>query len=159
MNQKNIILSSIIAFFLLFSGCSSKEDESEKLNYEEKITDGIKTIYNSAKPSFTEINYNFKTKCIISAENENDSILLFKSIERVKMDSKKNIYVLDLKGFQVVKFDSKGNHIKSFGSQGNGPGEFLDPYDMEIRNDTLYVADNGLKKVLRFDIDGKFIKI
>ncbi len=157
MKQRNLLFLSIIVIFLLISGCTSKEEKTINLNYEEKITNGIKTIYNSAEPSVTEINYNFKTTCVISAENENDSILLFKSIERIKIDSKKNIYVLDLKGFQVVKFDSRGNHIKSFGNQGTGPGEFLDPYDMEIRNDTLYVADNGLKKVLRFDIDGKFI--
>ena len=45
-----------------------------------------------------------------------------------------------------------------FGKYGNGEGEFIWPTDIAISSDnTLYVTDEHMDKILSFDLDGKFI--
>ena len=47
-----------------------------------------------------------------------------------------------------------GNHILDFGLRGRGPGETLDVSSVNLMNDTLYVYDANLKKLVLYDIRG-----
>jgi len=75
----------------------------------------------------------------------------------VDVDSKQNLYVLDVENCVVFKLDQTGKAILNFGRYGAGDGEFDDATDIEIdQNDNVLVADNGNHRVLKFDSEGKF---
>jgi len=58
----------------------------------------------------------------------------------------------------VYKFDSGGKFVKSFGSYGEGPGEFQNPHHISVDDkDNLMIVDLGPQKLLKYDRNGAFI--
>ena len=83
----------------------------------------------------------------------------------VAWDSDDNIYVGD--GYfnsRIAKFDKHGNWVKSWGSRGSGgqhatdnPGQFNNPHNIGIdRQNNVYAADRGNRRIQVFDRDGNF---
>jgi hypothetical protein len=83
----------------------------------------------------------------------------------VAWDSDDNIYISD--GYinsRVAKLDPHGNWIKSWGERGTGgqhanenPGSFSTPHNIGVdRQNNVYVADRGNRRIQVFDRDGKF---
>ena len=59
---------------------------------------------------------------------------------------------------RVVKFDSQGNFIKSWGGIGTAPGQFRTPHGLAMDSrGRLFVADRGNVRIQIFDQDGNFI--
>jgi hypothetical protein len=90
---------------------------------------------------------------------------LFRSPTDIAWDSDDNIYISD--GYvnsRVAKFDKRGNWIKSWGSRGTGgpqatenPGQFNTPHNIGVdRQNNVYVADRGNRRIQVFDRDGTF---
>lgn len=71
-----------------------------------------------------------------------------------------SFYVSDGYGnSRVVKFSPSGKYIKSWGTYGKKPGEFIIPHGIAIdRKQTLYVADRQNNRIQLFDTSGNFIK-
>ncbi|MFO7769290.1 MAG: NHL repeat-containing protein [bacterium] len=68
-------------------------------------------------------------------------------------------YVLDQADHRVLRFDGQGDYLGSFGREGEGPGEFLDPADLALLEDgTLVVTDYGNGRVGLFDAGGTFLR-
>ncbi len=58
----------------------------------------------------------------------------------------------------VLKFDSAGTLLTTWGSQGTGPGEFDTPHSIVVDSEGLvYVADRQNRRVQIFDEDGTYI--
>ncbi|HGJ65962.1 TPA: hypothetical protein ENS27_11320 [bacterium] len=73
----------------------------------------------------------------------------------VTVDSKDNIYVLDVKNNVIIKYRSSGEEITSFGRYGSGAGEFDNASDMVIdKQDNILIADKGNNRVVKFDSAG-----
>jgi hypothetical protein len=70
-----------------------------------------------------------------------------------------SMYVVD--GFtnsRIVQFDKTGAFVKSWGTKGDGPGQFKSPHAIAIdRDGRIYVADRGNSRVQIFDADGKYL--
>ena len=59
---------------------------------------------------------------------------------------------------RVLKFDSQGNFIKSWGELGDGPGQFNQPHALAMDSQgRLFVGDRGNNRIQIFDQDGNFI--
>jgi NHL repeat len=89
----------------------------------------------------------------------------FRAPTDVAFDSDDNIYISD--GYinsRVAKFDKHGNWVKSWGERGTGgehanenPSSFSTPHNIGIdRQNNVYVADRGNRRIQVFDRDGKF---
>jgi DNA-binding beta-propeller fold protein YncE len=76
----------------------------------------------------------------------------------VAWDSSGNIFVADGVGnARVAKFNSKGVFIKSWGSSGNGPGQFGTVRAIAVdAQGNVYVADSTNKRIQVFDNNGTF---
>jgi len=60
---------------------------------------------------------------------------------------------------RLVKFDSTGTLMTSWGGTGTGPGQFDTPHSIVVdQAGLLYVADRQNRRVQIFDEDGKYIK-
>jgi hypothetical protein len=78
--------------------------------------------------------------------------------EDVTSDEFGNIYVLDQGWDKVLKFDKDGKFILSFGRSGSGYKEFKDPSGISYYDKTLYVADTGNNRILRFQLSTDIAK-
>jgi hypothetical protein len=85
----------------------------------------------------------------------------------VTWDKNDNIYVSD--GYfnsEIAKFDEHGYWLKRWGAPGKGgehanenPGQFSNPHNIGVdRNDNIYVADRGNRRIQVFDNEGNFKK-
>ena len=78
-------------------------------------------------------------------------LYFFGAISDIAADSKGNIYVADVKNFNIQVFSETGEHLRSIGEEGRGPSEFKLIWDLEIGdNDILYAFDRGLRRISVF---------
>jgi hypothetical protein len=85
----------------------------------------------------------------------------FEQPKDIAHDSQGNLYVLDAGNYRVQKFNSDGEFMFAWGSEGNNPGEFSDyTTALEIdQNDNVYIVDNFYDKVQKFNSDGEFVSL
>ena len=97
----------------------------------------------------------------LAIENKQGSKNNFYSVSKVVADSAGNIYVAceSKMGCCIQKYDFKGNYLRTIGSEGKGPGEFLPKFNFDIGPDNLiYVCDYGNQRISKFTLDGDFIE-
>jgi hypothetical protein len=70
----------------------------------------------------------------------------FDQPEGSTIDFAGNIYIVDAMKDSIFKFNSFGDELQSFG----GPEIFKSPYAVAFFDKTLYVADTGNNRILRF---------
>jgi len=76
----------------------------------------------------------------------------------VTIDSNGNILVCDPSNHKILKFNSEGGFISTFGSKGNGSGQFNVPYGITVNSKgNIIVSDNGNHRIQIFDSEGKFV--
>lgn len=91
---------------------------------------------------------------------DNDfNVPLFNQPTDVAFDSRGNIYVSDGYGnARIVKFDSNGRLLTTWGTKGSDPGQFNLPHTIVIdAQDRIYVGDRENKRVQIFDTEGTFL--
>lgn len=120
------------------SSSSAVPAVNQNLSDLEKIT-CLKKI-GEIKDGFCEEEYNF-----------------FVKITSLCVDTDNNLYVADSGQHRIFKFDHQGEFINSFGSQGQGPGDFLGILRMSFGNDgRLYITDDGNWRLSTFSSRGEF---
>jgi sugar lactone lactonase YvrE len=69
------------------------------------------------------------------------------------------IYLVDQGHNRIVKFDVNGDVLTTWGSSGNGDGQFQDPSSVAVdpTSNKVYVADPINKRIQVFDPDGHFL--
>ncbi|MBK8945426.1 MAG: 6-bladed beta-propeller [Ignavibacteriae bacterium] len=82
---------------------------------------------------------------------------LFLYPSNVRIDEKKNIYIVDNLDCSVSKFDKSGNFITKYGRKGKGPGEFDNAFYFDVTQDgkVAIVSPNDFKFTV-FDNDKMF---
>jgi DNA-binding beta-propeller fold protein YncE len=71
---------------------------------------------------------------------------IFSQPEGSALDNSFNIFIADADKDSIYKFNSFGDELQSFG----GPETFNQLYGVDFFNKTLYVADTGNNRILRF---------
>lgn len=66
-------------------------------------------------------------------------------------DSSDNIYVADWGNNRIQKFDSNGNYITKWGTQGTGDGQFQEPTGIALdSSDNVYIVDRDNSRIQVF---------
>ena len=74
------------------------------------------------------------------------------------IDTQANVYVIDLKNIRIQKFDSNGNYLTQWGTEGAGEGQFTHPFDIAIdKQNNIYISDVGSNMIQKFDQTGRFL--
>lgn len=76
----------------------------------------------------------------------------------VAMDDDGAIYACDHGENNIKKFDANGKFVKIIGKEGQGPGDFGRPLNMEIAKDRIVVWDSMNMRISVLNLDGEFIK-
>ena len=80
----------------------------------------------------------------------------------VAVDTNNNMYIVDKNNFRILKYDSEGNFVTKWGSEGTGNGEFQTPYGVATYDDFfdgiyVYVSDSFNNCIQKFDSYGNFV--
>ncbi len=116
---------------------------------------------------FTQIGQNFyKVQCLTTGSEQEyiqkydpsqggiDLLTIgkFQQPEDVTVDGEFNLYVIDAAKDSLFKFSSSGKEMHSFGGTGNGVNQFKNPQGVAHHYQTLYVADTGNNRIVRFKL-------
>jgi uncharacterized protein (TIGR03663 family) len=85
----------------------------------------------------------------------------FTNPKGIKVDDQGNIWVMDAGNSRVEEFDPAGKVLRSWGSNGSGPGMFKDdPWGIAVDSQRgfVYVADTWNHRIQKFDLTGRYIK-
>ncbi len=75
-------------------------------------------------------------------------------------DGAGNLYLLDRQASRVTVVDSTGALVRSFGRQGNGPGELASPMGMAVFPEgQVVISDLGNRGFVVFDAEGAFLRL
>ncbi len=145
-----------IVLFLLH--CGPKQDKVERI-----VEDGVEIVINHLEPYKIGSQSSFTLEEILTIDTEDDEIanLGIPDIFGFEVNSEGEIYILRAykgEGDFIFKFNKNGEFIKSFGSQGQGPGELQNPHYIAIgHNDNLMISDLNQQILRKYNKDGVFI--
>ena len=95
----------------------------------------------------------------VIGENESDEHEWFSSIRGAGLLSDGSIVAVDRNSAEVRIYDGTGEHLRSVGRHGEGPGEFNDPFRLWITTgDTLWVGDYRPWRYNLFTPQGEFVR-
>ena len=148
-----LVQVGIIALIFIISFACQKQKAGWQGTVEEE--NGIRVVTNPAEPLYGELVFELEEDLSIgSVDNENT---MFYQIRGIAVNSQNNIYVLDSGNHRIQKYDKDGNYLQTIGRKGEGPGEFMSPYDIVLdEKGNIYVSE-GMKMHV-FDPKGNSIK-
>ena len=146
----------ITALSVLASASCSKKAAQWKGRIE--IDAGIPVVHNPNEPISSRDALTLTSDLAIGQESDGPQAVVFRNLLPygcVDTDAAGNIYVLDSGADTVFKFDTRGSLLKSFGRQGQGPGEFQSATCLKIMPDgRIVIVDDMARKRLAFSLDG-----
>lgn len=89
---------------------------------------------------------------------EGDEAYMFTAISAIAVTPADTIYVLDGDAFQIKVYDTSGKHVRTFGREGDGPGEFRSPSLLTLLGDTLVVYDWRARRLSCFTLGGTLLR-
>jgi len=154
--MKRLILVTL--FFTLISVllivCSNDLSYDTALFTAEEI-DGVRYIHNHASQlGYTSgVNLELLGK-IGKLESEDEKDILFDPVDAARL-SNGDILILEGRGCTVKRYNKDYEYISSFGQNGQGPGDLLDPFCIRLSENKLYVAGMHVH-VSIFSLDGSY---
>ncbi len=149
---RNIPVGIIAFIFIVTSACQKQKSGWQGTIEEEN---GVKVVKNPAEPMYGELALELEEDLAIgSLEDENYS---FYRIGGMAVDSQGNIYVVDSGNQRIQKYDKDGNYLQTIGRKGQGPGEFMRPFNILLdEQDNIYLME--IRRLHLFDPKGNFMK-
>jgi len=142
----------LILIFIMSSGCQKQKTGWQGTIEEEN---GIRVVKNPAEPLYGELVLELEED--LSIGSVEDEKYMFYRIGDIAVDSQNNIYILDGGNYRIQKFDKDGNYLQTIGRKGQGPGEFMQPFNVFLdEQGNIYVME--LRKLHLFDPKGNYIK-
>jgi hypothetical protein len=147
------VQAGILVFFFVISPACQKQKTGWQGLIEEK--NGIKVVKNPAEPMYGELILELEEDLTIGSTDDENT--LFYRIRDIAVDTQNNIYVMDSGNYRIQKFDKEGNYLQTIGRKGQGPGEFMRPFNIFLdEQGNIYVME--LRKLHLFDPKGNYIK-
>ena len=154
--MKKIYYPILVVVCLLLFTASNPQKATWKGSIEKK--NGVTVVNNPKKPIYANEVIVFEEELIIGKSDGPQEYIL-NHISSFAADESGNIFILDMKPFRVLVYDKKGKFLRSIGREGQGPGEFQIPGNIQITDQNeLMVCDSGRSAILFFSIEGRFLR-
>ena len=148
-----IVLS--VLFFIVFVSCDRQKTEWKG---QMKTVDGITVLENPKTPIYEQPILTLSEDLRIG-EEENRPEYLFYKISSIAVDREENIYVTDEGEKHIKVFNRQGEHLRTIGSPGQGPGELGRPTETFIAmNNELTVTDPRRRELHLFTTEGRYLE-
>ena len=149
----------IFAFSISLVACSGSSEESTN-GHTFQISDesGIPVALTTGGPKYQEDLFEFEEVLRLEQDVSREETILYRAWQYLMCDDG-NYYVNDRGNTRIAVFGADGKYIRSFGRDGDGPGEFRYPNILWISGDILAVYDSRNRRTTLFNIDGTVLKI
>jgi hypothetical protein len=149
----SIVFSSLFLLTLFGSIACQKQKTGWQGTVEEE--NGIRVVKNPAEPLYGELTLGLEEDLSIGSVDDKNT--MFYQIGDIAVDSQGNLYVLDSGNQRIQKYDTDGNYVQTIGRKGQGPGEFMRPFDLLLdEQDNIYLME--IRKIHVYDQQGNSTK-
>ena len=83
----------------------------------------------------------------------------FNSPWSVAISSTDEVFVADSGNHRIQLFRLDGSFVRSWGSRGSAPGQFVLPAGVAVHGDLVLVSDAGNHRIQCFGLDGSFVRM
>lgn len=157
MKNKTRIISIVFILSVCIIVISCEQKKAEWKGIVEEVN-GIMVVKNPKDPMYKNDVMILEEDLTIGKKIQSEEPV-FIDISVIQVDSNGHIYVLDGRARRIRVFDKEGNHIRSFGREGQGPGEFQLANDMVLTPDeNIMVLDRGNYRLSFFSKEGELLK-
>jgi sugar lactone lactonase YvrE len=109
-------------------------------------------------PAYEKGTGEFVVDYTIGGDIEDEDYFLARPID-LALDAEGNLFVLDSGNYCIKKFDPEGKLLKTFGRQGEGPGEMAGPIAIETyRDGRVFLNDYRNRRFTVFDHEGNCLE-
>lgn len=109
----------------------------------------------SEEPESSQVEVEVTERVVVRNDSLNPEPILYAG--RVETDAAGRIFVADRFANNVKVYDASGGHIRTFGEEGSGPGEFEMMRGFAVMHDSIFVYDQSLKRLNIFSRDGELL--
>ena len=150
MNKFYLIV--VLASALIFSSCGKGPEDGASV----EVVDGIELVHNTAVPRNPGKSLALEEELAIGGD-EGDSALIVEAGHFI-VNEDGTFFIADRRDFNIKVFDKDGNHLRTIGKKGEGPGEFqYVAYITFIPDGRLLVMDFQARRTSLFESSGEFI--
>ena len=143
---------------ILWASQACKKQNSQEIREETGIVERETTIISiSTEETFYDsvMGNSSDTEYVVLQENDDT---MFSEIGKIVCHGNK-YYILDRVGsYTAVSFNHDGTPNAVYGRRGNGPGEYVFPWDIDIDDNYVYILDENHKKLILYSHTGQFIR-
>ena len=148
--KKKIILSFLVG---MLSACSYYEKKAESIVSPNCEISTVKISIDEAYYDSVASRISDTTFMIL----DEDDNTMFSYVDKIVAYNDK-YYLLDQSALRtVVSFEKDGSPGHRYGRVGQGPGEYVFPWDMDVDETGVYVLDTNSKKVIHYSEEGTFL--
>jgi hypothetical protein len=144
-------------FFLCLSLLSIWGQNNAQISIEE----GAQIVNNPEKPRVLHgepSKMTIKKELVIGKKQGRDEYL-FSNIKGIAVDDTGKIFVLDSKRILIRVFDKSGNHLRTIGKKGQGPGELQTPQHIfTTHQGEIMIEDHSPRQFVFYTLDGQFLR-
>ena len=150
-------MSILVLFLILLTSLSCSKSVTEWKGTIEEI-DGVLVVKNPKEPIYIKEVFSIQEELRIGTQ-EGEEEYMFNQVRGVDVDTEGNIYVLDSQSVKVSVFDGNGRFLRTFGRQGQGPGEMQMPIFIQITSDEeIVIFDPSTRRLIFSSQDGDYLR-
>jgi len=150
---------SLAGVLVFFTGCESEGDAGGWSGSVEALPNGAVRVVNPAEGLWgPEAEWSLTNELVLG-QIEGPEEEVFSNLIALEVDDEGRIYVLDRDLNQLRIFSPDGEHLRSVGGPGEGPGEFRAANGLEwLPGDSLLVIDQRGNRYSVFSREGEFAR-
>lgn len=151
--MRKAIMIFVSAIVLIFLSCSKSPENAASV----EVVDGIELVHNTVVPLHPEKSLTLEEELAIGGDEEGGEPVLLQAGYFI-VDENGNFYITDRRDFNIKVFDQEGNHLRTIGKKGEGPGEFqYAGFIAFLPDGRLLAMDYQARRTSLFDSSGEFI--
>ena len=148
----------VFVFVVLVSACSQSDGGGTGHSFTISSEYGVTTAWNENGPRTLGNIFRFEPILRLQQDPDNEESLLFGPNE-FTMDQEGNFYVSDARNSRIAVFNHRGEYVRAFGREGQGPGEFIFMSNLLIQGDVVSAYDFRMRRRTFYRTDGTLIKV
>ncbi len=123
-----------------------------------EVRDNVTFVMNPKEPLYSNDVLRLEVDLVIEGDEEVEA-QMFQNIVTFDVGPDGNIYVLDEQACNIKIFDHLGNHLRTIGRKGQGPGEFAIPiFLLFTPQGELLINDMGNRRLVFLSTEGEFLR-
>lgn len=149
---------AVLVPFAFLAGCGADEEAPEAEIVVDTLPNGAVHVQNPSTGLWGEDEGWSLVEEVRIGALEGDPAEMFQQVSMLAPDSRGWIHVLDRQAHEIRIFDENGEHVRTLGGPGEGPGELGPPIGMAVDpDDRVWAADMGNNRYTLWDRDGEVV--